>query len=123
MTSETPTTIGASCEATGHPTECTEPAPGTVENTDNTSILTVNGSDIATRDDRMVFGSHAHEYTPPLGPGCTDFQSHSLQTDQIHPLSIDGTSVMCRDDTTTDPGSGGTASVETTAQTSLTITE
>jgi hypothetical protein len=104
--------IGDPCEATGHPPQCTEPAPGTVEGVG--SILSVNGTSVYSADSAdMVFGSHAHSYS--TDKGCFDVQSHSLDPDQSHILSVNGTTVQAVGDSTTDPGSGGTASITSTS--------
>jgi len=103
------------CAADGHPTSCTDPAPGTVElepGLDQGVPITVDGTTVATRaTTACTFGSHAHSYTDTDGDGtkeCTDVQSHAVTTDQTHPITVDGSSVVFTADTTTDPGSGGT---------------
>jgi len=104
--------IGDPCEATGHPSECTEPAPGEVEGPG--SFLSVNGVNVysgATAE--MTFDPHAHSYS--IDKGCYDLQSHSLDPDQTHILSINGSPVYAVGDSTTDPGSGGTASITSTS--------
>lgn len=107
--------IGASCEATGHPSSCTEPAPGTVENTDGNDTITLNGKPLADHGDKMHFPSHAHKYSDINSDGakeCHDNQSHDLVPDQNPVISIDGNPVMRVADSTTDPGSGGTAEIK-----------
>ncbi|QBI90033.1 hypothetical protein ChaoS9_130 [Halobacterium phage ChaoS9] len=100
---------GAPCEADGHPSECTEPATGTVESTDE-SLLSVEGVDVGTHGTAVLhFPSHAHDYNEE--DGCIALQSHDLTPDQEHLLTINGASVMLDGDSTTDPGSGGTAEI------------
>lgn len=101
--------LGAPCEADGHPPECTEPATGTVESTDE-ALLSVEGTDVASHDTAVQqFPSHAHDHDPD--DGCIALQSHDLTPDQEHLLTINGASVMLVKDSTTDPGSGGTAEI------------
>lgn len=99
---------GANCEADGHPSECQEPAPGSVDDSD--SIWRVEGTPVGTQDDgTMEFPSHAHDYDSENG--CHDNQSHSLVPDDSHILKEEGQPLMFVGDSTTDPGSGGTAEV------------
>jgi hypothetical protein len=114
--------IGSSCEADGHPSSCTEPAPGTVEATDD-ALLSIEGADVATHQAaEMHFPSHAHDYDPEAG--CIEMQSHDLTPDQEHLLTVNGASVMCVDDSTDDPRSGGTAAiVDDGGNDLLTVTE
>ena len=101
--------VGASCEASGHPSVCGETASGAVQDADNAAPVTVDGTGIATHGDRMHFQSHGHAVAP-LG-GCIDYQTHDLIPDQSPPITVDGNPVMRVGDSTTDPGSGGTASI------------
>lgn len=107
--------VGANCEATGHPTECTEPAPGAVTSTSSSS-LSINGTDIYSEDTAdMHFDSHAHSYIDTNADGipdtCSDMQSHDLDPDQSHSITLNSTPIYLVGDSTTDPGSGGTATI------------
>lgn len=72
---------GTSCEATGHPSDCTEPVPGTVEGSEPHSV-TVNNANgdekpVATLDFcTLHFDSHSHDYTDT--EGCHQDESHDL---------------------------------------------
>ena len=111
-----PAVIDASCEANGHPTSCTEPAPGTVTNTTNHNVtITAAGTtrEIATIDSAdMYFSSHAHKYSDTDDDGdkeCHQNQSHSIDPDTGNPnITIDGSPIyLVENNVTTDPGSGG----------------
>jgi len=107
--SENVALVGAPCEADGHPSSCSEPAPGTVEET-AASPLSIKGVDVASHGTAVLhFPSHAHDYSEE--DGCIAMQSHDLTPDQEHLLTVNGTSVMHVGDSTTDPGSGGTAEI------------
>jgi uncharacterized Zn-binding protein involved in type VI secretion len=117
--------VGSDCEADGHPSECQEPAPGTIQNTDSNAPLTVDGTVVADHGDDMHFDSHAHD-TGTDSDGnttCTDTQSHDLTPDQINPWTIDGRSLILVGDSTTDPGSGGTAEVVSTSQSAFELVD
>ncbi|RKS83328.1 hypothetical protein BDK61_2671 [Haloarcula quadrata] len=104
-----PAVIGAPTEANGHPSACSEPATGSVESTDD-APLSIEGADVATHAAAVMhFPSHGHA-TDPMG-NCIDYQTHDLTPDQDHLLTVNGEPVMCVDDSTTDPGSGGTATI------------
>lgn len=115
--------------AFGHPSECTEPAPGSVSQynseTNNVSITNASGesSRLATRADaNLTIPSHAHDYGPLLG--CQDKESHTLLPDtdkdsasvtvNSSPVFVSGEAV------TTDSTSGGDVSVETEVNNSIT---
>jgi uncharacterized Zn-binding protein involved in type VI secretion len=118
--------VGSPCLAEGHPSSCTEPAPGTIENTDNNSPLTVDGSVIADHGDKMFFPSHAHKYSDIDGDGskeCHDMQSHELVPDQNPPWTVNGRPLMQVGNDTTDPGSGGRAYIESTNQSSFELVD
>lgn len=105
--------IGANCEANGHPTECTEPAPGSVQQSSSHGV-TVNGTQVATiASADMNFSSHAHDHTTE--EGCHDNQSHSLDPDagaDSSSVTVNGSPVyIVGDGVTTDPGSGGTVDI------------
>jgi hypothetical protein len=118
----TPALIGAPCEADGHPAACSEPASGSVEATDD-ALLSVEDADVATNATAVMhFPSHGHS-TDPMG-NCVDYQTHDLTPDQEHLLTVNGAPVMCVDDSTDDPGSGGTATlVDDGGNDLLTVTE
>lgn len=106
-----PAVIDASCEAKGHPSDCTEPAPGTVVSTSTHDItVTVGGTtkEIATIDTAdMDFPSHAHEYSDE--DGCHEKESHTIDPDEGDPsITINGSPIYEVDSAvTSDPGSGG----------------
>lgn len=100
--------VGAACLADGHPTECTEPAPGSIQ---GSTPVTIDGTSIADQGaDRMHYDPHAHDYAPE--PGCHDVFGHDLTPDQSPPITVDGQPVMRETDDTTDPGSGGRAWID-----------
>lgn len=106
--------IGASCEATGHPAECTEPAPGTVEQSSSHS-LSINGTQVATLASADIqFSSHSHSYTGDP-PSCGDNQSHTLDPETAaasSSLTVNGSPIyIVGDGVTTDPGSGGDVNI------------
>lgn len=117
--------IGANCEAFGHPSECTEPAPGTVDLVDTTTI-SVNGTTIACEENAdMHFDSHAHDHSST--EGCHDNQSHDLDPESAKlssSLTYNGSPLYVKDTSvTTDPGSGGNVDiVDTGGNTSVTET-
>lgn len=105
--------IGASCEALGHPAECTEPAPGTVEQSSSHS-LSINGTQVATiASADMSFLSHAHDHSTL--EGCHDNQSHTLDpatSAASSSLTVNGSPIyVVADGVTTDPGSGGNVNI------------
>lgn len=97
----------ASCEALGHPTECTEPAPGSVVS-ESSSSVTINGTDIATTATADIdFPSHSHDYDSLNG--CQQDSSHTLDPTNVsssvtlngNPLYIEESAVA------SDPITGG----------------
>jgi hypothetical protein len=58
----------------------------------------------------MDFPPHEHDIDPATG-ACINTQSHSLQTDQTRNITVNGESMVIIGDSTTDPGSGGTAEI------------
>jgi uncharacterized Zn-binding protein involved in type VI secretion len=98
---------GAPCEASGHPSSCQEPAPGSVDAPDTT--FTVNDVQVGSHGGSMFFPSHAHTYTSESG--CTDHQSHSLDPDETPSFTLNGEPVYRVADSTTDPVSGGVAEI------------
>lgn len=105
-----------SCEALNHPTECTEPAPGQIQQTAAHGVTITNESGdsqqiatIASAD--MHFDSHAHDYSSLQG--CHDNQSHDIDPDNgSSSITINGSPVyLVKDGVTTDPGSGGDVNI------------
>ena len=105
--------IGANCEATGHPAECTATAPGSLDSTSH-CIVSVEGTDVGSHGTSdMHFPSHGHdtETDSEGNVSCVDYQTHDIDPDDTHIVRVEGTPVVFEGDSTTDPGSGGTASV------------
>lgn len=111
-------TIGADCEAAGHPTECTNPAPGTVDKVSTASITVTNSGgttdEIASADTAdMHFDSHGH--ATDASNNCTDFQTHDLDPDAAalsQSLTLNGSPVyVVGSDVATDPGSGDSINI------------
>jgi hypothetical protein len=101
---------GTSCEATGHPSSCTEPAPGTVEDSSHGVVVNdANGNEkpLATTASTLSFPSHAHSYSATKG--CFDVQSHSVSSYNFSSsITINGEDVLSKvNSIATDPGSGG----------------
>lgn len=104
--------IGANVEAFGHPTECTEPAPGTVVSTQSHNV-TVTDSGGTTKElatvasAEMDIPTHAHTYDG----SCVDDQSHSIDPragDDSSSVTINGSPLyLVKDNVQDDPGSGG----------------
>ena len=108
---------GQSCEATGHPDDCTEPMPGSIQGP-NRSVTVVNASGeeqpIATESSTLHFDSHSHDYSE--AEGCHDDQSHDLTGSDLSNLSssinINGEPViLVKDNVATDPGTGAPVNV------------
>lgn len=101
--------IGADCEAQGHPSSCQEPAPGNLEEVGGEKGVSINGVAVATHGDSMHYPTHAHDYSSE--EGCHAISSHDLTPDQEPGVTVNGEPIVRNGDTTTDPGSGGTAEV------------
>lgn len=103
--------IDSPVEAFGHPSECTEPAPGSVVSSSPTGItVTVGGTskEVASIDSADIdIPSHAHSYS--VEDGCTNLQSHTIDPDTGEPsITINGSPVyLVEDAVTTDPTTGG----------------
>jgi len=74
-------TLSADCEANGHPSECTEPAPGKVEQESSHNVTVSNASgevkQLATvASANMNFPTHAHGIDED--GNCGDDASHTL---------------------------------------------
>jgi len=113
--------ISSSCLANGHPTDCTEPAPGTLQNSDGNDPITVDGTVVADHGDDMHYPSHGHD-TDDEG-NCTDYQVHQLTPDQSPPWTVDGRPLILVGNDTTDPGSGGRAWVDSTSQSAFQLVQ
>lgn len=103
--------IDADAEANGHPTECQEPAPGSVVSTASHGVtVTVGGTtrEIATIASADIsVPSHAHDYTSE--EGCHQNESHTIDPDTGEPsITINGSPIyLVENGTTTDPTTGG----------------
>lgn len=111
-------TVTADCEANGHPSECTEPAPGTVDSTSSHAVTITNASgetqEIATEDSAdMNFTSHSHDYDSTNG--CHDSQSHTLDPNSAglsSSLTINASPMYLQNtDVASDPGTGGSIDI------------
>lgn len=103
--------IGANCEALGHPTECTEPAPGSVSSSGSTSV-TINGSSVATGATAdLDFPSHSHDYDTENG--CHQASSHSLDPSTTsNSVTINGNPLyIAVDGVASDPITGGNINI------------
>lgn len=101
--------IGASCEAFGHPTECTEPVSGGVVSEASSSV-TINGTDVATTTTAdMNFPSHSHDYSST--EGCHQNSSHTLGPDSVSvssSVTINGDPLYLEESgVASDPVTGG----------------
>jgi len=104
--------ITSKCEATGHPSDCSEPAPGEVKNNSGSHNVTVKTSDgvfmVATKSvAAMEFSSHAHDYSAI--EGCHEKESHSLdpKDGKLLNITISGSKVYPVDtDVQKDPKTG-----------------
>lgn len=103
--------IGAGLEANGHPTECQEPAPGSVVQSSAHSV-TINGTQVATEASAdMDFPSHAHDHSTL--EGCHQNESHTLDpTTTSSSVTVNGSPVYITGSIGTDPTTGG--SIDTT---------
>lgn len=111
-----------SVEALGHPSDCTEPAPGTVSGSASHSITVTNaageskGFAIVSDSPSFEIPTHSHDYSDP--EGCHDDASHSIGTGSMDTskfsssVTINGSPVMVVNDAyATDPKSGGNVNV------------
>lgn len=108
-------TVGATCEAEGHPSECTPVVSGTVQETAVAS-LTINNANgtasaVATTETAdLHFDSHSHDYDGT----CHQDESHdvdpSVTSSSLTLNKADGTNsplYIVGDAVGTDPTSGG----------------
>ena len=113
-------TIGTEAEAEGHPSDCEEVVTGEVQGSGVTSFTVSRVGEetapVATVDTADIhFDSHAHEYVPPPGPGCTSSSSHDVDPDDniMREIRVNGSKVYTNDrnPVTTDPESGGNINI------------
>lgn len=99
--------VGANCEASGHPTNCQEPAPGSVSSTSSSNVR-LNGDDVyfKSRAD-MDFPSHAHDYDSDKG--CHETASHAIDPNDSHDVTLNGSPIVLESDKGTDPKTSGDA--------------
>lgn len=110
-------TVGAVCEADGHPSQCEEPVIGEVVQTSSNNISNTTASgetaQIATVDTAdIVFDSHSHNYSSLLG--CHDNQSHTLdpESSTLPNITVNGSQMyVVNNPVATDPGSGGDVTI------------
>lgn len=113
--------VGADCLADGHPSSCTEPAQGMIEDADGETPLMIDGTPVADHGDAMHYDSHAHDYSSE--EGCYAMQSHDLTPDQTPPWTVDGRPLILEGNDTSDPGSGGRAWVDSAGQTGFELVD
>lgn len=105
--------ITADCEAYGHPTSCTEPAPGSVVSTSSNNVTITNASgstqELATIQSANIdIPTHCHQYSSENG--CTDCYSHTVDpraADDSPSVMINGSPVyLTKNNVQSDPGTG-----------------
>jgi hypothetical protein len=107
-----------SCEATGHPSECTEPVPGQIQKASESSLTVTNSSgetqQVATVETAVMhFDSHAHSYNS-TDDVCEDTATHDVKADSsaFKSITLNGSAIyLVEDDVATDPKSGGPINV------------
>lgn len=113
---------GNSTEATGHPTECTEPVPGTVGASGGSTSVTVRNASgdvqplASTGNASLQFPTHSHEYKDTNDDGnktCTSDSSHDITPSTVSSsITINGSPVFIEGDgVATDPASGGSVNI------------
>lgn len=114
-------TVGATCEAEGHPSECTPVVSGAVQATSDASLSVNNASGttsaVATTETAdLHFDSHSHDHSEL--EGCHQDESHDVApTTTSSSLTLnkaDGTSsplYIVGDAVGTDPTSGGNINI------------
>lgn len=112
---------GQSCEATGHPTDCTEPVPGSIQGPSRSvTVINANGDEqpIATETSTLHFDSHSHEYSDNDDDGtkeCHNDQSHDITPVSSSSLNINGEAVLLvSDNVATDPVTGAPVNIVST---------
>jgi uncharacterized Zn-binding protein involved in type VI secretion len=104
------------CLAEGHPSVCTEPAPGDVE---SSADFTLNGKPIGTHSGSMHFDSHGHSVDPDTG-ACAGFQTHDVVPDETPDFTHNGEPIMRVGDETDDPGTGQPAYINSSTESGFT---
>ena len=103
-----------SCEAKGHPSSCTEPAPGSVSQyqskTNSVTVTNANGDSsrlACEADANLSFPSHAHDYDAVNG--CHENSDHTVIPEKkSSSVTINGSPVfIAGSGIATDPGTGG----------------
>lgn len=113
---------GKSVEATGHPSECTEPVSGDIRGTSHSVTVTTAQGDsepIATKVSTLHFDSHSHDYDSDNG--CHDNQSHDLTDSDLNSANMsssitinDEPVLIVADAVSTDPGTGSGVNIVST---------
>lgn len=108
-----------SCEATGHPSECTEPVTGTIDGSSNSITVENSTGDkksLATKNSTLHFDTHSHDYS--VEDGCHNNQSHDLTGDDLgsngvsSSITINQTPVLIvENDVATDPVTGSAVNI------------
>lgn len=107
-----------SCEAEGHPTECTEPVPGQIQKTAESSLTVTDSSgetqQVATVDTAVMhFDNHAHSYNS-TDDVCEDTAIHDVTADSsaFASITLNGSAIyLVENGVATDPKSGGAINV------------
>lgn len=114
-------TVGATCEAEGHPSECTPVVSGAVQQTAGASLSINNANGVTanlatTETAYMHFDSHSHDYSAELG--CHQNESHDVDpTTTSSSLTLNTASgvtaelYIVGDGVGTDPTSGGNINI------------
>lgn len=122
---------GKNANAYGHPSSCTEPAPGEVQQfqdtTHNITVTNENGdtSRFATKATaNLYFPTHAHTYIPPV---CTNSNDHKFIPDKrASSVTVNGSEVFRTGGNVysdKDPGSGGNIEITSGVNSTVTITQ
>lgn len=111
-------TLSASVEAFGHPTECTEPAPGSVVQEALSSLTITNSSgqskQVASINTANIdIPSHCHTYSST--DGCTNCYAHSIDprtADASSSLTLNGSPIyIVGNNVQDDPGTGNAVDI------------
>lgn len=120
-----------SCEAEGHPSECTPVVDGQIIKQSNHNVTLTDASGVTKQlatinSARLSFSSHSHTFDAVLG-ACVDDKSHVLSADSSafdDSLKVNGSRVfIVEDDVTTDPDSGGAVNVLSQGASSITFSQ
>lgn len=105
-------TIGDEIEAFGHPSQCSEPASGSVESSSGSSLTVTTAADetkeIASLGTATIeVPSHGHDTDDD--DNCTQFESHSVEpNDVLDSVTLNGQKLYkAGENVATDPTSGG----------------